>query len=151
MLDVGAQRSERKKWIHCFESVTSIIFCTALSKYDQVTKSCELGCRTTSRRSHILHGTERVRPGAARGAGSEPHEGGARPLRLCDQLARPSPLPQQDGCLQDEAPEDPAASPMSLLVHHGSCVQDKSATRRRRAIGIGICIAATRFPAMGRD
>ncbi|KAJ7629552.1 G-protein alpha subunit-domain-containing protein [Mycena rosella] len=36
MLDVGAQRSERKKWIHCFESVTSIIFCTALSKYDQV-------------------------------------------------------------------------------------------------------------------
>ncbi|KAJ7626503.1 hypothetical protein B0H17DRAFT_1188022 [Mycena rosella] len=50
--------------------VTSIIFCTALSKYDQVTKSCELGCRTTSRRSHILHGTERVRPGAAQGAGS---------------------------------------------------------------------------------
>ena len=36
MFDVGGQRSERKKWIHCFESVTSIIFCTALSEYDQV-------------------------------------------------------------------------------------------------------------------
>ncbi|KAJ7049063.1 G-protein alpha subunit-domain-containing protein, partial [Mycena amicta] len=36
MFDVGGQRSERKKWIHCFESATSIIFCTALSEYDQV-------------------------------------------------------------------------------------------------------------------
>lgn len=36
LFDVGGQRSERKKWIHCFESVTSIIFCTALSEYDQV-------------------------------------------------------------------------------------------------------------------
>lgn len=36
MFDVGGQRSEMKKWIHCFESVTSIIFCTALSEYDQV-------------------------------------------------------------------------------------------------------------------
>lgn len=35
MFDVGGQRSERRKWIHCFESVTSIIFCVALSEYDQ--------------------------------------------------------------------------------------------------------------------
>ncbi|KAF7359989.1 Guanine nucleotide-binding protein subunit alpha [Mycena venus] len=35
MFDVSGQRSERKKWIHCFESVTSIIFCTALSEYDE--------------------------------------------------------------------------------------------------------------------
>ncbi|ORZ36392.1 guanine nucleotide-binding protein alpha-3 subunit [Catenaria anguillulae PL171] len=35
MFDVGGQRSERKKWIHCFEAVTSIIFCVALSEYDQ--------------------------------------------------------------------------------------------------------------------
>ncbi|CAF0888625.1 unnamed protein product [Brachionus calyciflorus] len=36
MLDVGGQRSERKKWIHCFEDVTSIIFCVAMSEYDLV-------------------------------------------------------------------------------------------------------------------
>lgn len=36
MFDVGGQRSERKKWIHCFEAVTSIILCVALSEYDQV-------------------------------------------------------------------------------------------------------------------
>jgi GTPase SAR1 family protein len=33
--DVGGQRNERKKWIHCFESVTGIIFVAALSEYDQ--------------------------------------------------------------------------------------------------------------------
>jgi guanine nucleotide-binding protein subunit alpha len=36
MFDVGGQRSERRKWIHCFEAVTSIIFCVALSEYDQI-------------------------------------------------------------------------------------------------------------------
>lgn len=36
MVDVGGQRSERRKWIHCFESVMSIIFLVALSEYDQV-------------------------------------------------------------------------------------------------------------------
>jgi guanine nucleotide-binding protein subunit alpha len=35
MFDVGGQRSERRKWIHCFDSVSSIIFCVALSEYDQ--------------------------------------------------------------------------------------------------------------------
>lgn len=33
---MGGQRSERKKWIHCFEDVTAIIFCVAMSEYDQV-------------------------------------------------------------------------------------------------------------------
>ncbi|GFV82531.1 guanine nucleotide-binding protein G(q) subunit alpha [Trichonephila clavipes] len=36
MVDVGGQRSERRKWIHCFENVTSIIFLIALSEYDQI-------------------------------------------------------------------------------------------------------------------
>ncbi|KAB5522342.1 hypothetical protein PHYPO_G00158450 [Pangasianodon hypophthalmus] len=36
MVDVGGQRSERRKWIHCFEDVTSIIFLVALNEYDQV-------------------------------------------------------------------------------------------------------------------
>jgi hypothetical protein len=33
---VGGQRSERKKWIHCFENVTAIVFLVAISEYDQV-------------------------------------------------------------------------------------------------------------------
>jgi len=34
MVDVGGQRSERKKWMHCFTDVTALIFCVALSEYD---------------------------------------------------------------------------------------------------------------------
>jgi hypothetical protein len=35
MYDVGGQRNERKKWIHCFEDVTAVIFVVGLSEYDQ--------------------------------------------------------------------------------------------------------------------
>uniref|UniRef100_A0AC34RA28 Uncharacterized protein n=1 Tax=Panagrolaimus sp. JU765 TaxID=591449 RepID=A0AC34RA28_9BILA len=35
LVDVGGQRSERKKWIHCFEGVSSILFISSLSEYDQ--------------------------------------------------------------------------------------------------------------------
>lgn len=35
MFDVGGQRSERKKWIHCFENVNALIFLVAISGYDQ--------------------------------------------------------------------------------------------------------------------
>eukprot|EP01083_Nonionella_stella_P286772 976075_1 len=35
MFDVGGQRNERKKWIHCFENVTCVIFVAAISEYDQ--------------------------------------------------------------------------------------------------------------------
>ncbi len=33
LLDVGGQRNERKKWIHCFEEVTALIFIVALNEY----------------------------------------------------------------------------------------------------------------------
>ena len=36
MYDVGGQRNERKKWIHCFENVTAVIFVAAISEFDQV-------------------------------------------------------------------------------------------------------------------
>jgi GTPase SAR1 family protein len=41
LVDVGGQRSERKKWIHCFEDVTAIIFVAALSDYDLVLREDE--------------------------------------------------------------------------------------------------------------
>ena len=46
MFDVGGQRSERKKWIHCFEGVTAIIFCVSLSAYDLVLAEDEETVRT---------------------------------------------------------------------------------------------------------
>jgi len=36
MIDVGGQRTERKKWIHCFEDVLLVMFLAAASEYDQV-------------------------------------------------------------------------------------------------------------------
>ncbi|KAJ8378557.1 hypothetical protein AAFF_G00238620 [Aldrovandia affinis] len=41
IVDVGGQRSERRKWIHCFENVTSLIFLASLSEYDQVLEEKE--------------------------------------------------------------------------------------------------------------
>eukprot|EP00732_Lithocolla_globosa_P004636 Lithocolla_globosa_v1_NODE_4378_length_1450_cov_119.556272.p1 type:complete len:356 gc:universal NODE_4378_length_1450_cov_119.556272:1284-217(-) len=41
VFDVGGQRSERRKWIHCFEGVTAIMFCVALSEYDLVLREDE--------------------------------------------------------------------------------------------------------------
>jgi len=34
VVDVGGQRTERKKWIHCFDNVTAVVFCTAINEYD---------------------------------------------------------------------------------------------------------------------
>ena len=34
MFDVGGQRSERRKWIQCFDDVRSVLYVMALSAYD---------------------------------------------------------------------------------------------------------------------
>uniref|UniRef100_A0A914CDK2 G-protein alpha subunit n=1 Tax=Acrobeloides nanus TaxID=290746 RepID=A0A914CDK2_9BILA len=36
VFDVGGQRSQRKKWIHCFDDARAVIFVVAMSEYDQV-------------------------------------------------------------------------------------------------------------------
>jgi len=33
---LGGQRNERRKWIHCFEGVTAVMFVAAISEYDQM-------------------------------------------------------------------------------------------------------------------
>ncbi|KAJ7083891.1 guanine nucleotide binding protein, alpha subunit [Mycena epipterygia] len=53
IINVGAQRSERRKWIHCSENVTSIIFCTALSEYDE-RGGMERGASNRLHESHAL-------------------------------------------------------------------------------------------------
>ncbi len=35
VIDVGGQRNERRRWIHCFEDVTAVIFVASLAEYDQ--------------------------------------------------------------------------------------------------------------------
>jgi len=45
--DVGGQRNERKKWMHCFEGVTAVMFVTAISEYDQTLFEDELTNRMT--------------------------------------------------------------------------------------------------------
>jgi hypothetical protein len=39
-VDVGGVRSERRKWIHAFESVTTIIFTIDIAAYDEVLLEC---------------------------------------------------------------------------------------------------------------
>jgi len=80
LFDVGGQRSERKKWIHCFESVTSIIFCTALSEYDQVLMEAKNQVRLTRAPVQFRNLTRQV-------CLSESDGGISRPLRFGNQFA----------------------------------------------------------------
>ena len=43
VVDVGGQRSERRKWIHCFDDVKAVMFLEGMSGYHQVCamKTCE--------------------------------------------------------------------------------------------------------------
>ena len=34
LVDVGGQRAERRKWMGCFDSVSAVLFCVAMSEYD---------------------------------------------------------------------------------------------------------------------
>ncbi len=52
-LDVGGQRSERRKWINCFENVTSMLFVTSLSDYDLTMSPDELKTSNSSNQGEI--------------------------------------------------------------------------------------------------
>ncbi|XP_016957095.1 G protein alpha q subunit [Drosophila biarmipes] len=41
MVDVAGQRNQRRKWIHCFSNVTSIMFLAALSEFDLSLAECK--------------------------------------------------------------------------------------------------------------
>jgi len=56
MFDVGGQRNERKKWIHCFENVTAVMFVAAISEFDEVLYEDE----HTNRVSEALHLFEEI-------------------------------------------------------------------------------------------
>jgi len=53
IVDVGGQKSERRKWIHCFDNVNSIIFLASLSEYDQTIPQEEIDQET----AYSLNGT----------------------------------------------------------------------------------------------
>ncbi|KYQ91729.1 G-protein subunit alpha 12 [Tieghemostelium lacteum] len=36
IIDVGGQKNQRRKWIHCFQNITCVLFVTSLNDYDTV-------------------------------------------------------------------------------------------------------------------
>uniref|UniRef100_A0A915LMX4 Uncharacterized protein n=1 Tax=Meloidogyne javanica TaxID=6303 RepID=A0A915LMX4_MELJA len=51
VFDVGGQRNERRKWIHCFDNVQAIIFVAAVNEFDQTLEEDE----NTNRLIESLH------------------------------------------------------------------------------------------------
>ena len=51
ILDVGGQRSEREKWIKCFDNVTCVFYVISVSEYDQVLEED----KTTNRMAESLN------------------------------------------------------------------------------------------------
>ena len=47
LVDVGGQRSERRKWIQCFDNVTAVLFIISLSDFNQVLAEDEFTNRYT--------------------------------------------------------------------------------------------------------
>jgi hypothetical protein len=67
LVDVGGQRSERRKWIHCFQDVTSIVFLVNLSGYDQCLVEDKAAVRAILQRVGVAL-TPRAEPDAGRDA-----------------------------------------------------------------------------------
>lgn len=114
MFDVGGQRSERKKWIHCFENVTSIIFCVALSEYDQV----------------LLEESNQVRQCEglfdSTNTSLEPNDGEPCPIRFGRQFEmvhadKHNSLLEQSGSLQDQARTFPLGQIFPRLLGRQRC------------------------------
>ena len=38
LIDVGGQRTERRKWLHCLDKVDAVLFVASMSEYDQTLK-----------------------------------------------------------------------------------------------------------------
>jgi hypothetical protein len=107
MFDVGGQRSERKKWIHCFENVNCLLFLVAISGYDQCLLEdregvCELhDIVRVSQRKRLMRLTITV---------LEPNARGIDTIRVYVQLPlvyqdRLDPVFEQDGSVQEKAGE----------------------------------------------
>ena len=63
MIDVGGQRSERKKWLRCFDSIQAVIFIASLAEYDQVLAEDGL---TAAIKTHVLKNRPLQIPGGAK-------------------------------------------------------------------------------------
>ena len=119
MFDVGGQRSERKKWIHCFEAVTSIIFCVALSEYDQALLEERNQVCSFSPPSPLLH---------AHVCPPEPDDGESGVIRLGGQQPvvcahEHNPLPEQGRLVQSEACSKSALKLLPRLLGGERCQQ----------------------------